>query len=48
MGLVRTNITIAQETLDLVDAVGVPWDARPGPLVPAREPGDGWYREYAE
>jgi tagatose 1,6-diphosphate aldolase len=32
--------------VDLVDAAGVPWDARPGPLVPAPEPGDGWYRGY--
>ena len=34
--------------VDLVDELGVAWDARPGPLVPAPEPGDGWYRGYAE
>jgi tagatose 1,6-diphosphate aldolase len=33
--------------VDLVDEVGVPWDGRPGPLVPAVEPAEGWYREYA-
>jgi tagatose 1,6-diphosphate aldolase len=33
--------------VDLVDAAGLPWDARPGPLVPTREPGEGWYRQYA-
>ncbi len=31
----------------LVDEVGRPWDARPGPLNPPPEPGEGWYREYA-
>ncbi len=33
--------------VELVEAVGVPWDARPGPLVPAPELAEGWYREYA-
>jgi tagatose-1,6-bisphosphate aldolase len=30
----------------LVDELGTPWDARPGPLLPLPEPGDDWYREY--
>ena len=30
----------------LVDEVGRPWDARPGPLSPPPDPGEGWYREY--
>jgi tagatose-1,6-bisphosphate aldolase len=33
--------------VDLVDELGRPWDARPGPLVPLLEPGEGWYRGYA-
>lgn len=33
--------------VDLVDEAGRPWDARPGPLVPLPEPGEGWYRGYA-
>ena len=33
--------------VDLVDELGRPWDARPGPLVPTPEPGSGWYRGYA-
>ena len=33
--------------VDLVDELGRPWDARPGPLVPTPEPGAGWYRGYA-
>ena len=33
--------------VELVDDRGRPWHARPGPLVPAPEPGDGWYRRYA-
>jgi tagatose 1,6-diphosphate aldolase len=32
--------------VELVDAVGHPWLARPGPLAEAPSPGDGWYREY--
>src|SRR4029077_18834928 len=34
--------------VDLVDELGVAWDARPGPLVPAPEPGGGWERRLAE
>jgi len=30
----------------LVDDLGRPWDARPGPLTGLPEPGEGWYREY--
>jgi tagatose-1,6-bisphosphate aldolase len=30
----------------LVDELGTPWDARPGPLRPLPEPGDDWYRGY--
>ena len=33
--------------VELADALGRPWDARPGPLVPLPEPGEGWYRGYA-
>ncbi len=33
--------------VELVDALGRPWDDRAGPLVPTPEPGDGWYRGYA-
>jgi tagatose-1,6-bisphosphate aldolase len=33
--------------VDLVDQLGRPWDARPGPLVPAPQPGEGWFRGYA-
>jgi len=32
--------------VDLVDAAGRPWLARPGRLAEAPSPGDGWYREY--
>ena len=32
----------------LVDELGTPWDARPGPLLPLPEPGDDWYRGYPE
>ncbi len=32
--------------VDLVDAEAVRWDARPGPLVPTPEVGEGWYRGY--
>ena len=34
--------------VDLVDAAGLPWDARPGPLMSAPEPVEGWYRGYSE
>ncbi len=30
----------------LVDEVGRPWHARPGPFHPPPEPAEGWYREY--
>lgn len=42
-----TGRTRLGRLVDLVDELGVPWDRRPGPLVPLVEPGDGWYREYA-
>jgi len=32
--------------VDLVEAAGNPWHARPGRLAEAPSPGDGWYREY--
>ncbi|HEX7472029.1 MAG TPA: hypothetical protein VF323_03025, partial [Candidatus Limnocylindrales bacterium] len=32
--------------VELVDAVGHPWQARAGRLRDAPAPGDGWYREY--
>ena len=32
--------------VETVDALGVPWDVRPGPLMPAAEPTEGWYRRY--
>jgi tagatose-1,6-bisphosphate aldolase len=32
--------------VDLVDALGVPWPARPGEVADAATPGEGWYREY--
>ena len=32
--------------VDLVDAAGQPWHARPGRLADAPAPGDGWYRDY--
>ena len=34
--------------VDLADEHGRPWHARPGPLSAPPEPGEGWYREYAE
>jgi tagatose 1,6-diphosphate aldolase len=33
--------------VELVDELGRPWDDRPGPLSPAPEPAEGWYRGYA-
>lgn len=30
----------------LVDERGTPWHARPNPLTPAPEPGEGWFGEY--
>ena len=43
--------TTGRERLDrlvrLADDLGRPWHARPGPLVPLPEPGEGWYRGYA-
>jgi tagatose-1,6-bisphosphate aldolase len=42
--------TTARERLgrlvDLVDALGRPWHARPNALSGAAAPGEGWYREY--
>jgi tagatose 1,6-diphosphate aldolase len=42
-------MTIGRDRLsrlvDLVEAVGHPWDARPGRLMDAPSPGDGWYRQ---
>ena len=32
--------------VELVDAVGHPWQERPGRLHDAPSPGDGWYRDY--
>ena len=32
--------------VELVDAVGHPWQERPGRLMDAPSPGDGWYRDY--
>jgi tagatose-1,6-bisphosphate aldolase len=32
---------------DLVDGAGRPWREHPGALASAREPGEGWYRDYA-
>jgi len=32
--------------VDLVDAEGTPWHARPNPVTVAPMPGEGWYREY--
>ena len=47
-GFLRTTgRTRLARLVDLVDEVGRPWDARPGPLVPTPDPGDGWYRGYA-
>jgi tagatose 1,6-diphosphate aldolase len=31
----------------MVDELGSPWHARPGPLLPLPEPGEDWYRGYA-
>ena len=33
--------------VDVVDRVGRSWREHPGALAGAREPGDGWYRDYA-
>ncbi len=47
----RSSRTTGRDRLarlvDLVDELGRPWDARPGPLVPPPEPAEGWYRGYA-
>jgi len=32
---------------ELVDRAGRPWREHPGALASAREPGEGWYRDYA-
>ncbi|MEA2537743.1 MAG: tagatose 1,6-diphosphate aldolase [Chloroflexota bacterium] len=35
-----------ERLVTLVDELGTPWDARPGPLRPPPDPGDDWYRGY--
>ena len=35
-----------ERLVDLVDAQGTPWHARPNPVTVAAMPGDGWYRQY--
>jgi tagatose 1,6-diphosphate aldolase len=35
-----------ERLVDLVDGAGVPWHARPGTMVAAELPDEGWYREY--
>lgn len=37
-----------QRLVDLADEFGRPWHERPGPLAFMPDPGEGWYREYAE
>ncbi len=37
-----------QRLVDLAAEHGHPWRARPSALAAAPEPGEGWYREYAE
>ena len=32
---------------ELVDGAGRPWHEHPGALASAREPAEGWYRDYA-
>ena len=44
--LATTGRARFQRIVELVDAVGQPWSARPGRLRDAASPGDGWWREY--
>ena len=44
--LLGTGRARLRRLADLVDAVGRPWDDRPGRVASAPQPGDGWYRAY--
>lgn len=44
--LVGDGVARLARLVDLVDDLGVPWHARPGTLVGATTPAEGWYRDY--
>jgi tagatose 1,6-diphosphate aldolase len=44
--LATTGRERLQRLVDLVEAAGRPWHARPNPLRSAPIPGDDWYRDY--
>jgi tagatose 1,6-diphosphate aldolase len=44
--LLSTGRERLERLVRLVDAVGRPWQSRPGRLLDAPSPGDGWYRDY--